>query len=246
MKIAAALLSTLLLAAPGFSQQQAGERKTDQEFKPVFYTVGNVIPESMQLVDMDGKKRTFKDFRGKIVVLSWYSMNCPYMVRGYAGEKKLTDIQSSFAIPKDWDINKTKPAEVVVIAINSNHTEFKDAKSPGLDKKGKPIPTFATLRTHLTKNKVQYPVYIDQGNVLADLFKAKTTPHCFVIDENGKVRYDGAIDDNPKGNKKAKEINNFVYDAVAAVRNGQPVARPKTKPYGCSVKRIAKAKERRR
>jgi len=246
MKIAAALLTTLLLTTPGLAQQQTGEIKKDKEFKPVFYTVGKVIPESMKLINMDGKKVTFKDFRGKIVVLSWYSMNCPYMVRGYAGEKKLTDIQSDFSIPKDWDTKNEKPTEVIVIAINSNHTELKDAKSSGLDKKGKPIPTFATLRTHLTKNKVLYPVYIDQGNVLADLFKAKTTPHCFVIDQEGKVRYDGAIDDNPNGKKKAEEIKHFVSDAVSAVRNGQPVARPKTKPYGCSIKRVANSKKRRR
>ena len=50
----------------------------------------------------------------------------------------------------------------------------------------------------------------------------------FVIDKTGKLAYDGAIDDRAKTNHVAAALDDLLA--------GKPVARPKTQPYGCSVK----------
>jgi hypothetical protein len=65
-------------------------------------------------------------------------------------------------------------------------------------------------------------------------YGARTTPHMYVIDEKGVLRYAGAIDDDPRG-KSATPVNN-VKTAVDALLSGKPVPESTTEPYGCSVK----------
>ena len=66
------------------------------------------------------------------------------------------------------------------------------------------------------------------------MYDARTTPHLFVIDKEGVLRYQGAIDNDPSGRKADAE--NYVVKAVQALVSGQPVSPETTKPYGCSVK----------
>jgi hypothetical protein len=63
---------------------------------------------------------------------------------------------------------------------------------------------------------------------------ARTTPHVYVIDPQGRLAYNGAIDDDPQGANP--ERVNYVRAAVGALLKGEPVATSTTKPYGCSVK----------
>jgi len=59
----------------------------------------------------------------------------------------------------------------------------------------------------------------------------------FVIDLQGKVVYEGAIDDRPTSDvEDVKGADNYVSDALSAAMAGKPVARPFTRSYGCSVK----------
>ena len=81
---------------------------------------------------------------------------------------------------------------------------------------------------YLAKNKIEAPALIDGDGKVGHAYGAKTTPHCFVIGKDGKLAYDGAIDD--KGSK------NYVVDAVKALKEGKTVEPATTKPYGCSVK----------
>ena len=65
-------------------------------------------------------------------------------------------------------------------------------------------------------------------------------PHMFVIDELGKVRYQGAIDN--LGNTGAlfstdlSKAKNYVKNAVNQLMSGEEVKDKKTRPYGCSIK----------
>jgi hypothetical protein len=80
-------------------------------------------------------------------------------------------------------------------------------------------------------------VLLDPSGNVGRLYHAKTTPHMFVIDAQGELRYMGGIDsiatpevsDIPKAEPYLKE-------AMLAVVDNQPVAHPVTRPYGCSVK----------
>ncbi|MBE3072993.1 MAG: hypothetical protein IMZ67_08460 [Acidobacteria bacterium] len=72
---------------------------------------------------------------------------------------------------------------------------------------------------------------VDPGNTVTDLFDGKSTPHCFVIDKDGVLRYSGALDDDPKGQKGAQAAA-YVRDAIEALLAGKPVPVTTTKPYG--------------
>jgi len=56
----------------------------------------------------------------------------------------------------------------------------------------------------------------------------------FVISPEGRIVYQGAIDDNPRGKKKAPV--NYVDRALTEFLADKPGSIPSTKPYGCSVK----------
>ncbi len=192
-----------------------------QKAKP--YKIGSKINGKLNLKGLNGKKVTMSQLRGKTVVLTWYSMTCPVMKPSLPKLKQLTS-----------DLSSDK---LVVIGVNSNAHELRDAK-PGVDKKGKPTKPYAKLRTHLEKNKVNFMVCTDPGNVIADLFNARTTPHMFVIDPEGVLRYSGALDDDPKSKKEFAKRKHYVREAVREIQNKQPVTTAETKPYGCSVKRV--------
>lgn len=78
---------------------------------------------------------------------------------------------------------------------------------------------------------MNFLVTVDLGNKITDMLGGQSTPHCFVIDKDGVLRYSGALDDDPKGDKgnKAKA---YVRDAIQALRAGQTIRVATTKPYG--------------
>ena len=78
---------------------------------------------------------------------------------------------------------------------------------------------------------------LDPDGVVATAYKAKTTPHMFVIDKAGQVVYEGAIDDTPTSKvEDLKTAKNLVSAALADVKAGRAVATPFVTPYGCAVK----------
>ncbi len=73
-----------------------------------------------------------------------------------------------------------------------------------------------------------YPILYDEEGKVGRAYGATNTPHMFVIDKSGKLAYMGAIDDQGK--------TNYVEEAIKELLDGKAVSKPKTKPYGCSVK----------
>ena len=63
----------------------------------------------------------------------------------------------------------------------------------------------------------------------------KTTPHVFVIAADGKLAYDGAMDNRPKPFGDPRTAKNYVKAAVENLLAGKPVEVAQTKPYGCAV-----------
>jgi hypothetical protein len=84
----------------------------------------------------------------------------------------------------------------------------------------------------MKEHKVDIPALLDNDGAVGLLYGAKTTPHCYVIDANGVLVYQGAIDNNDKGDGKM----NYVVNAVTQLKAGESVSPSETKPYGCSVK----------
>lgn len=179
------------------------------------YKLGSVVDESLVLAGMDGKTTTFKDLRGKVVLLHFWSTTCPYET---VADPKFVELE------KRWKDNK----DVVILAINANSSEIGDKV---------PSDGYAAIKEHARKKGLTHALIADHGNKLADLFQAKSTPHCFVLDRKGTIVYAGGLDDDPKGDKGAA-TQNYARDAVEAVLAGKEVTLKESKPYGCSIKRI--------
>ena len=156
------------------------------------------------LKDSTGKDQKLSDYKGKIVVLEWTNEECPFVKRHYG------DIDTMIKLAN-------ANADVVWLAIDSTSTH-----------------TPETDAAWVQKEAIPYPVLSDPNGTAGKLYGAKTTPHMFIISPEGKIVYQGSIDNNPRGNKSI--IVNHVEKALAELKAGQPVSEPATKSYGCSIK----------
>lgn len=160
------------------------------------------------LSDQDGHVVSLKDFADKTVVLEWTNPECPFVVRHLKAET----MSSTYRAFKDRD--------VVWLAINSTHTWNREKNQAWRDAHALP-----------------YPVLDDHEGEVGRLYGARTTPHLFIV-HRGVLVYDGAIDDDPRGQKESPE--NFVAVALKAVFADAPVELAKNQSYGCSVKYAAR------
>ncbi len=168
--------------------------------------IGKPAPD-FTLKDENGKKHTLADAKGKIVVLEWTNHQCPVVNR----------VHKTKVIPKTQAKFEGKP--VVWWAIDSSY--FCEDKLDDIKKWNKRIG-------------IAHPVLLDAAGKVGHIYGAKTTPHMYVIDQKGVLAYNGALSDDPYGQKE--NAHNYVADAVSALLNGTAVARAASKPFGCSVK----------
>jgi peroxiredoxin len=169
--------------------------------------VGKKAPE-FTLKDAKGKEYKLSDYKGKMVVLQWINPDCP-VCRRCAETGLVTRMHEDV---KKLDKN------TVFLTINSTHYMKPDVNAP-----------------YLKKNKINAPALIDQDGKVGQMYGARTTPHLYVIDDKGVLRYSGAIDDDRRGSK-GKDAMNYVLNTVRQIKSGETVAPDQTKPYGCSVK----------
>jgi hypothetical protein len=96
----------------------------------------------------------------------------------------------------------------------------------------------AAAKTWMSANGAKpTAMLLDSDGAMGTAYKAKTTPHMFVIDPAGAIVYQGAIDDKPTAKvDDIKTAMNLVAAALADVKVGRKVATPFKQPYGCSVK----------
>jgi peroxiredoxin len=171
--------------------------------------VGDAAP-AFELVDSNGKTHRLADLQGKVVVLEWVNPNCPFSDR-HAKEKTMSTLVSQHG-------------EVTWLGINSTNAKHKD------------YLTAAKMNEWATKNGVNYALLEDASGTVGKAYDAKTTPHMIVVGKDGKVVYNGAIDNDPPGKLATTERDNYVAGALGELAAGQAVDPATTKPYGCSVK----------
>jgi peroxiredoxin len=90
----------------------------------------------------------------------------------------------------------------------------------------------------IARDKALATAYLlDPAGTVGRAYDAKTTPHMFVIDGKGVLRYAGAIDDKPTADvADIAGARNHVLAALADIKAGRPVVVATSRPYGCSVK----------
>jgi peroxiredoxin len=182
-------------------------------FKPAAlnYNVGDTVSD-FKLKNVDGKfisLADFKDAKGAIVIFDCNT--CPF---SKAYNQRIIALHQKYG-------GQGFP----VIAINSNDKE----ESPG--------DSFEEMVRIAKEKKYEFPYLLDETQHVAKAFGATNTPHVFILkreDNNFKVVYIGAIDNNPRDESSASK--KYVEDAVNALLNGQAVPTAKTKALGCGIR----------
>jgi peroxiredoxin len=174
--------------------------------------IGKSAPD-FSATDINGKAIKLSDYKGKIVVLESYNSDCPFCNNQY----KTGAMQ---------DLEKDMAAKGVVwLIVNSVNPNNPSHRTP------------EQARQEIADKKIVATAWIDDSSgALGHLYDMKTTPDMYVIDKNGVLVYQGAIDNKPDPQHDPKTARNYVREAVDALMAGQPVPVAQTKPYGCSVK----------
>ena len=175
--------------------------------------IGDPAP-AFSAVDTAGRTRTLSEFKGKTVVLEWTNDGCPYVKKHY-GAGNMQKLQQDAA----------KGGAVWLSIISS---------APG--KQGYVTAAGANELTR-TRGAAPAAVLLDPKGDVGRAYEAQTTPHMYVIDKDGVLRYMGAIDDRPTTDAATIHgARNYVREALTAIASGQKIAETATDPYGCSVK----------
>jgi peroxiredoxin len=175
--------------------------------------VGTAAPD-FSLTDSKGKAQTVSQYKGKYVVLEWFNPECPFVKKHY-GSGNMQKLQEEFT-----------GKGVVWLSI--------DSSAPGLE--GHLTPEQANAKMTEWKTK-QTALVLDPDGKAGRAYGAKNTPHMFVINPEGKIVYEGAIDSKATPNPSdIASSTNYVKVALEESLAGKTVSNANTKPYGCSVK----------
>ena len=100
-----------------------------------------------------------------------------------------------------------------------------------------PDPTNEDVAAHAKEFGLKFPVVRDPEGERASRLGAMVVPEAFVLDDRGRVRYQGRIDDQfaDRGLRNAAPRTSELKDAVAAVLVGRAIARPRVLAVGCPL-----------
>jgi len=155
-----------------------------------------------ELLDLQGVCHTLSDYHGKIVILNFWSAECPHSERT---DHHLMDLLER------WN------GEVALLSIAANRNES------------------VQLVTEAAKVRHIPVLLMDSDHIVADLYEALTTPHVFVADREGILRYRGAVDDITFRRREATRF--FLQEAVEALLIGRLPELSEVPSYGCTIVR---------
>ncbi|MBD8528920.1 MULTISPECIES: redoxin domain-containing protein [unclassified Massilia] len=176
-------------------------------------TIGQPAP-AFTALDSKGQQHKLADLKGKVVVLEWTNNECPYVKKHY-GAANMQNLQK-----------QATGAGVVWLSVISS--------APG--EQGHVTGAKADELT-ASRNAQPTAVLLDPQGEIGKAYDARTTPHMYVIDAKGILRYAGGIDSiataKPADIEKADP---YFKTALQSVLKGENVVQATTRPYGCAVK----------
>ncbi len=162
----------------------------------------NALAPDFALPDLQGQVHRLRAYRGRIVILNFWSCACPHSRR--VDEQVLSLI-------------RRRAEDLVLLPIASNRNETLEALRRAAEERGLPL------------------VLRDAEQAVADRYAAQTTPHVFVIDRRGLLRYRGAVDDVTLRQRIPTRF--FLDEVVGALLEGHPPPLTETPAYGCAIVR---------
>ena len=185
------------------------------QFLSSFVENEDSAPE-FKLSDRYGNEISLSSFIGKKVILEWTNHGCPYVAKHY----ETGNMQSTQEFAKE--------EEIIWLSIISS--------APGTQ--GYVSSDEANALT-ITRKASPSHVLFDPTGEVGRIYDAKTTPHMYIINEEGLLKYQGAIDDAGGRGFMSRDLfkaKNYVKDSLKEMDTGEEISSPITKPYGCSVK----------
>lgn len=174
--------------------------------------VGKPAPD-FSAQDIEGKTHRLSDFKGKVVVLESYNLDCPFVANHYKSGA-MQELQGELT-----------SKGVVWLLVNSTAASSSAYR-----------PADAARKEWETQ-KIKATAWLDDSSgKIGKAYGMRTTPHMFVISPEGTLVYEGAIDDKSATSGDPRKARNYVREAVAKLKQGDKVQVSQTKPYGCGVK----------
>ena len=175
--------------------------------------VGQAAPD-FSLPDTNGQTHQLSQYKGKWVVLEWYQPDCPF-VRKHYGAGNMQALQKEFT-----------GKGVVWLSI--------DSSAPGQEGN---YPADKLNEIASSQGAARTALLLDPDGKVGHAYGAKTTPDMYIINPEGKLAYEGAIDSKASTSvADLKVATNYVKVALDDSMNGKSVPQTVTRPYGCSVK----------
>lgn len=178
-------------------------------------SIGDKAPAWENLPGADGKKHSLAELNNKkVVVVVFTCLSCP----------TATDYEDRIqAFAKQHGGGGEDSVGVVAICVNTIAAD----KLPKIEARSK-------------KKEFVFQYLSDESQKIAKDYGALTTPEFFVLNQERKVAYMGAMDD---ATDAGKVLERYVEAAVEALLKGQQPAVTETAPRGC---RVRYARERRK
>lgn len=175
--------------------------------------IGKPAPD-FNLAGADGSNHSLAGYKGKTVVLEWNNPECPFVRKHYDSGNMQKQQAAATA------------AGVVWLTINSAAA----GKQGRLDAK--------SANAYIAESAAKQTAYLfDPQGIVGHAYGAKTTPHLYVVDKDGILRYAGGIDSvaSTDTGDIAAAIQ-YVPQVLAELAAGKTVSTTRSEPYGCSVK----------
>jgi len=169
--------------------------------------VGAKAPGFSLVNAVDGKTYTFTPGDRKLSVVFFTCNQCPY---AKAFEPRLIEIANAY---------RTKGVSFYAIDPNDDNRHAEE--------------TLANMKDRAVSKGYPYPYLKDGDSSIARAYGARVTPHVYVIDPSGVVRYVGYVDDSPRPEERART---GLTDALDALLAKKPVAVKTTHAFGCTIK----------
>ena len=177
-------------------------------------SIGEKAPE-IDAKTTHGDNFTLNKYRGKIIVLEWTNIGCPFVKKHY-NSNNMQHLQKKYT-----------GKGIVWIRIISS----------GKNKQGYFKSAAESKHWSKTHNVHATDTILDPSGEIGRLYHVKTTPEMYIINQKGILVYQGAIDSIPTTKAvNIKHAKNFVAEALDQLLKNKKITIPQTKPYGCSVK----------
>ncbi len=174
---------------------------------------GSSAPD-FTLTDTTGVAHRLSDFKGKYVVLEWTNHQCPFVVKHYSSGSMQATQKALTGDGVVW---------LQIVSSAEGKQGYVTAAEGEALREAQKMASTAML--------------LDASGEVGRAYGARTTPHMFLINPEGVLVYQGAIDSIKSARvSDLPKATNYVKAAYASAKAGEPVAVESTSPYGCGVK----------